>query len=529
MPTWVHAQSVGPTTPLAPLAGPHYTPAAAQTNIGFYGTDLGYAVQHNGSIRILFGDTWADPYGTIGWSTDDAQGTISLAAFPTGTAVDAYVAAQPAPVGKPSWHRAAPPVTFRTNLFGKTAPMQVLRNGMPLDMGAFRAPTGAFSNVTDAVFGIFDRNVFTECSGGSSPSCSNGLTCDTGMGTCFPFGGENNLACRIGTSSCWCVPVQGGGMCQDRTSPMYNTTDQGRIASIALRIEVANASQIIDEVYYSKSWLTNKFVNSTVRTVNDFDPARANGAGNDYSLADGAAPSANEKVFLWGRPAFAGANSAGMSSKLYFAYVDMPHYSYSAQFSWAPQYFAGMNANNTPRFSPLQTQAVPLDLSSPGSDRTKEKLDIVNQMSVSWVPVLSKWVMLYGGDLPDEVVQVFLGSNAGLAVRNPRGAIHARFASQPWGPWSAPVEVLAGGAPAVTPPLADTQYAANGILFHPACGAANCVASDPNRATEYGRLYGASIVDAWTTPRSGGAVDIYWNVSTWNPYQVVLMRTRLTP
>lgn len=527
LPAFVHAQNVGATTTLAPLAGPHYTPAAGQAAIGFYGTDLGYAVKHNGNLRVLFGDTWADANrAPIGWSTDDAQGTISLAAFPNGTAVDAYVTSHPAPAGKPSWHGAAPPLTFRTNLFGMTASMQVLRNGAPLDMGPFRAPTGVFSNVSDAVFGIFDRNVYTECSGGSSPSCSNGLTCDTGIGTCFPFGGENDVPCRIGTSSCWCVPVQGGGMCQDRTSSLYNTTDEGRVRSIAQRIEVANASQLIDEIYYSKSWFTNKLINSTVRTVNNFDPARVNGAGNDYNPADGVAPSA-EKVFIWGRPGFAGANAAGMSAKLYFAYVDMPHYSGSGQLSWSPQYFAGMNANNTPRFSSLQTDAVALDLSSPGNDKTLEKLDIVNQMSVSWVPALSKWVMLYGGDLPDEVVQLFLGSNASLAVRNPNRAVHARFASQPWGPWSAPVEVLAGGDPAVAPPLAGTQYAANGILFHPSCAGSSCVASDPNRATEPGRLYGASIIDAWTTARSGGATDLYWNVSTWNPYQVVLMRTRI--
>jgi hypothetical protein len=29
--------------------------------------------------------------------------------------------------------------------------------------------------------------------------------------------------------------------------------------------------------------------------------------------------------------------------------------------------------------------------------------------------------------------------------------------------------------------------------------------------------------------RAGGAVDLYWNVSTWNPYAIVLMRTRIEP
>jgi len=184
LPTMVHAQQVGTTKALAPLAGPQSTPAAGQSNIGFYGTDLGYTVKHNGNLRILFGDTQANNTGVpIAFGADDAQGTISLAAFPNGDAVDAFCAAHPAPAGKPSWQGAAPPVAFRTNLFGKTASMSVLRDGAPIDMGAFRAPTAAFSNVTDAAFAIFDRNVFTECSGGLNPTCSGGLTCDRGSRT----------------------------------------------------------------------------------------------------------------------------------------------------------------------------------------------------------------------------------------------------------------------------------------------------------------------------------------------------------
>jgi hypothetical protein len=529
LPATLSAQNVGTTTVLAPLAGPNYTPAAGQSAIGFWGTDLGYTIKHNGNLRILFGDTHANDSGSlIGWGADDAQGTISLSAFPNGNAVDAYVASHPAPAGKASWRGAAPPVTFRTNLFGKTAPMAVFRDGALLEMTYFRAPTGAFSNAIDGAYAIFDRNIQTQCSGGSNPTCSGGLTCDRNMGSCFPFGGDEPVACVLGTSSCWCVPVSGGGMCQDRTSSLYNTTESGRIAAIPMRIEVANADPVIDEVYYSQSWITNKLINSTVRTVNDFSPLRANGVGNDYSPANGIAPTAGEKVFIWGRPNFASANAANMSAKLYFAYVDMPRYAANGRFAWAPKYFAGMNANNTPRFSTLQTDAIPLDLSVPG-DPTREKLDIVNHMAVSWVPSLNKWMMLYGGDLPDDVVEFFLGANAPLAVRDPNGAIHARFASQPWGPWSAPVPVFGAGDPAVSPPVQGTQYAANGILFHPACSGPLCADDTSPAAADYGRLYGANIVDAWTTARANGAVDIYWNVSTWNPYQVVSMRTRVTP
>jgi hypothetical protein len=49
-------------------------------------------------------------------------------------------------------------------------------------------------------------------------------------------------------------------------------------------------------------------------------------------------------------------------------------------------------------------------------------------------------------------------------------------------------------------------------------------------------LYGANIIDAWTDDVTARlpdlapderAVELYWNVSTWNPYQVVLLKTQL--
>ena len=46
---------------------------------------------------------------------------------------------------------------------------------------------------------------------------------------------------------------------------------------------------------------------------------------------------------------------------------------------------------------------------------------------------------------------------------------------------------------------------------------------------EYGFLYAANIISEWTRPAPGGGADILWNVSTWDPYRVVLVRTRIRP
>jgi hypothetical protein len=45
----------------------------------------------------------------------------------------------------------------------------------------------------------------------------------------------------------------------------------------------------------------------------------------------------------------------------------------------------------------------------------------------------------------------------------------------------------------------------------------------------FGFLYGPNIIEDWSMNRTSPVpgVDIYWTVSTFDPYQVVLMRTRV--
>jgi hypothetical protein len=61
--------------------------------------------------------------------------------------------------------------------------------------------------------------------------------------------------------------------------------------------------------------------------------------------------------------------------------------------------------------------------------------------------------------------------------------------------------------------------------IRPAC----IEAADPNGG---GILYGANIIDALTRTSRGAtarrpAVDVFWNVSTWHPYSVVLIKTHI--
>jgi hypothetical protein len=390
-------------------------------------------------------------------------------------------------------------------------------------------PQAVFSDGGENAFALFTgRFPLQQCRPpGDEPACDDGLTCEAGLGSCFQLG----TACVVGTvsgqpGSCPfdlpCVP-SATGLCRDTTSSVDDGGAEGRIRSVATRVEIGVSNPERPEHYTSRVWAVNKFVNPTLRTVRRLNLHNPKGAGSDYRPADGKHPD-KAKVLAWGRPAFLGSQAQNREAQLYFAYADMPAIGADGAPTWNPRYFTGLNARGVPQFSSSQVDAAPLDLSG-GAGNPHEPIDIVNQTTVSWVEGLGKWVMFYSGENNPVIALIF---NPG-AQRTPDGAILVRFADQPWGPWTAPQPVLVGGDPA-DPFAPGTQFGPGGILHHPACTVADCVPGGqpplPGALT-VGGLYGANIVDCWTEDRKHGKVDLYWNVSTSNPYQVVLMKTRL--
>jgi hypothetical protein len=168
-----------------------------------------------------------------------------------------------------------------------------------------------------------------------------------------------------------------------------------------------------------------------------------------------------------------------------------------------------------------------------------EPINLVNQFAISWLgPPVRKWIMLYAGDVPDALL---LDPN-GPDEQRTRGPVRVRFADWPWGPFSPAEDYLSPGSP--TEP--GDPYGPGGFLFHYACAdqpGAPCARTDPLRPIEsyvpgcptpttqldIGRLYGVNILDAYTQRSTDDGVVITWNVSTWNPYGVVLMQSRITP
>ncbi len=124
----------------------------------------------------------------------------------------------------------------------------------------------------------------------------------------------------------------------------------------------------------------------------------------------------------------------------------------------------------------------------------------VGELSVTWNRELRLWLMLYGGP----------------------GGILARVARAPWGPWSDATRLLGG-----------EDWLACRLLMSPAgCGDRRDYwpRKHENGRFVAGGLYAPFVLDRYTTPAEGGegrGATLYWLVSTWNPYQVSVMRTTL--
>lgn len=165
----------------------------------------------------------------------------------------------------------------------------------------------------------------------------------------------------------------------------------------------------------------------------------------------------------------------------------------------ARTWFAGRASARDARWSASENDAHPL-FNHDGSP-------CMGELSVTWNRYLDRWLMLYN------------------CIR-PRGVLF-RVAPEPWGPWSEPRVLF--------DPRADQGYC---VFIHDARPRSHCPPGSPNPrdslisrghggADAYGGEYGPYVIDAFTRGDGNGRTTIYFTLSTWNPYQVVLMKARL--
>jgi hypothetical protein len=150
--------------------------------------------------------------------------------------------------------------------------------------------------------------------------------------------------------------------------------------------------------------------------------------------------------------------------------------------------FAGRDAAGRPEWSEQEADAAPL-FHHP----------CIGELCVSWNPFLERWLMLY---------------NSG-GTPGPRGILF-RSAEKPWGPWSEPQMLF--------DPWADGGY---GHFMHVSFKAERRdEVHDPGKEDVWGGEYAPYVVDRYTTG-TRGRTTLYWLMSTWNPYNVVLMTSTL--
>ncbi|KPJ56223.1 MAG: hypothetical protein AMJ42_05580, partial [Deltaproteobacteria bacterium DG_8] len=190
-------------------------------------------------------------------------------------------------------------------------------------------------------------------------------------------------------------------------------------------------------------------------------------------------------LFIWG----SGKHREGNP---YLAYMPLEDIENKSEI----RYYTGTDASGIPQWSTSGSEAVPL-FTHP----------CVGDPSVSWNPFLKKWLMLY-------------------TCSDPRG-VNFRVADYPWGTWSE------------TQVLFDANED-NGLCYFmhkydcPDAGSGcdqnyDCLQEDKNgnRCCRGGGAYGPYVISDFSEGLEGIYTTIYFTLSTWNPYQVMLMKSTL--
>ncbi|MGV3616724.1 MAG: DUF4185 domain-containing protein [Fimbriimonas sp.] len=196
--------------------------------------------------------------------------------------------------------------------------------------------------------------------------------------------------------------------------------------------------------------------------------------------------SSGDVVLIWGAGQYRASN-------LYLAAIPAS----SIGTKSAMRYVSGINGSNVPTWSSSEAAAVPL-FTQP----------VFGEYSCTWIPQQNCWLLLYCS-----------GAYAGA----PRGLM-MRSAPKPWGPWSAPTTIFNPDT------NADGGY---GRFMHInwAVGGHYDKIQDfvmGNGNDEWGGEYGGYLIEPFTSGDSTNT-QIYYTLSTWNPYQTIVMTSEIGP
>ena len=157
------------------------------------------------------------------------------------------------------------------------------------------------------------------------------------------------------------------------------------------------------------------------------------------------------------------------------------------------RYFAGLDAGGAPAWSERESDA-----------RAIVQNGTMGDLSVTWCKDLGLWLMTYDSREPA-----------------PRGILFS-YSHTPWGPWSEPQIIFnARRDGAVGKFIHNPQASPDDGLAGPVIGKGQA-----NPQAVHGGAYAPYVIERWTKVQ-GSELSMYYVLSTWNPYVVILMKSRL--
>jgi hypothetical protein len=245
---------------------------------------------------------------------------------------------------------------------------------------------------------------------------------------------------------------------------------------------------------HSEDWSTDRSVLTKFTLPSTFQPLRTisqSPAGHFLTLSLHAEPGpgpivglppGGPFVMIWGTGTY-------RKSDAYLAIVPVANF----ETGKGTRYFAGLDAVGKPTWSENESDARPIVQNGTMGD-----------LSVTWCKDLGVWLMNYDSRAPA-----------------PRGILFS-YSRTPWGPWSEP-EIIFNAARdgALGKFIHDPSIKPDDGLAGPVIGKGQA-----NPDAVHGGAYAPYVVERWTKVR-GSELDLYYVLSTWNPYVVVLMKSRL--
>ncbi len=187
-------------------------------------------------------------------------------------------------------------------------------------------------------------------------------------------------------------------------------------------------------------------------------------------------------IFVWGTGAY-------RKSDAYLSMVPGSQF----ESGKGTRYFAGLDASGAPIWSQKESDA-----------KAIVENGTMGDLSVTWCKDLGLWLMTYDSRDP-----------------SPRGILFS-YSRTPWGPWSEPQIIFnAMRDGALGKFIHNPQTNSEDGLAGPVIGKGQA-----NPQAVHGGAYAPYVVERWTK-LNGSELSIYYVLSTWNPYVVVLMKSRL--